>query len=216
LFVVISHRLDFLREWTAVLCKRGEVVAFARPEDWDGCLDGRIARLVVIDFQHLGSEPTEGLKQWRRQCGTACLILSGAEFPPQRELAALAVGVVACCGPSLGAAEMERVLDVVLKGGVWISPATLPHFVSRLQAFSARKESSPDPDQGVSNDPFAALTERQREVALLVGQGASNKKIATQLDITDRTVKAHLGAIFEKLGIKDRLQLALLISKQKL
>jgi DNA-binding NarL/FixJ family response regulator len=62
-------------------------------------------------------------------------------------------------------------------------------------------------------DAFATLTERQREVAMLVGKGASNKKIANQLDITDRTVKAHLGTIFEKLGVKDRLQLALYVTK---
>jgi DNA-binding NarL/FixJ family response regulator len=53
------------------------------------------------------------------------------------------------------------------------------------------------------------LTTREREVALLAANGASNKTIASDCDITERTVKAHLAAIFEKLHLTDRLQLAL-------
>ncbi len=56
------------------------------------------------------------------------------------------------------------------------------------------------------------LTEREREVAKAVAQGASNKEIARQLDITERTIKAHVGAILEKLGARDRLQLSLIVN----
>ena len=57
-----------------------------------------------------------------------------------------------------------------------------------------------------------SLTEREREVAIAVAQGASNKEIARQLDITERTIKAHVGAILEKLGVRDRLQLSLIVN----
>ena len=56
------------------------------------------------------------------------------------------------------------------------------------------------------------LTPREREIALLVGAGVSNKAIAQRLDITERTVKAHLGAVFNKLGVTGRLQLALRVT----
>lgn len=49
-------------------------------------------------------------------------------------------------------------------------------------------------------------------MAKLVAGGASNKEIAGQLSITERTVKAHLSAVFEKLGLRDRLQLSLKIN----
>ncbi len=49
----------------------------------------------------------------------------------------------------------------------------------------------------------------------MVAQGASNKHIARAMNISDRTVKAHLTAIFEKLGISDRLQLALYVTDRK-
>jgi DNA-binding NarL/FixJ family response regulator len=60
-------------------------------------------------------------------------------------------------------------------------------------------------------DWAAPLTERERQVAQAVAAGASNKEIARQLGITERTIKAHTGAIFEKLAVRDRLQLSLLV-----
>ena len=56
------------------------------------------------------------------------------------------------------------------------------------------------------------LTPREREIARLVGEGINNKLIARRLDITERTVKAHLGSVFAKLGVTGRLQLALLVT----
>jgi DNA-binding NarL/FixJ family response regulator len=59
---------------------------------------------------------------------------------------------------------------------------------------------------------LANLTEREQEISVLIGSGESNKQIARRLDITERTVKAHLTEIFRKLGITDRLRLALLVT----
>ena len=53
------------------------------------------------------------------------------------------------------------------------------------------------------------LTEREQEVACLVADGASNKAVARQLGVTERTVKDHLSHIFSKLQVHDRVQLAL-------
>jgi two-component system, NarL family, nitrate/nitrite response regulator NarL len=53
------------------------------------------------------------------------------------------------------------------------------------------------------------LTSRELMVAEQVAHGASNREIAVALEITERTVKAHLSAIFDKLGVRDRVQLAL-------
>ena len=53
------------------------------------------------------------------------------------------------------------------------------------------------------------LTDRESEVTLQAAHGATNAEIADALGITERTVKAHLSAVFDKLGVSDRLQLAL-------
>jgi len=53
------------------------------------------------------------------------------------------------------------------------------------------------------------LSMRELEVARAVSEGLTNKEVAWRLGITERTVKAHLGAVFDKFGVRDRLQLAL-------
>ncbi|MGQ4880055.1 LuxR C-terminal-related transcriptional regulator [Billgrantia sp. LNSP4103-1] len=68
--------------------------------------------------------------------------------------------------------------------------------------------------EGLPPESLATLTERERAVALAVAEGHSNKEVARQLAITERTVKAHLGAVFRKLGVRDRMQLVLRLAKQ--
>ena len=58
-------------------------------------------------------------------------------------------------------------------------------------------------------DPLDALTEREREVLTLVADGLPNKQIARRLEISEKTVKAHLTSTFRAIGVNDRMQAAL-------
>ena len=62
------------------------------------------------------------------------------------------------------------------------------------------------------DDWSALLSEREQQVARLVARGSSNREVAEQLSISERTAKAHLTSIFDKLGLRDRLQLSLRIN----
>ena len=64
-----------------------------------------------------------------------------------------------------------------------------------------------------SEEKLKKLTKREREIAELVAQGQSNLEVAANLDITERTVKAHLSSIYEKTKTGSRLNLALLINR---
>ena len=64
--------------------------------------------------------------------------------------------------------------------------------------------------------PLEPLTEREKEVLALVGQGASNKEIATALFITERTARTHVSNILGKLGLASRTQAALWAVDHKL
>jgi DNA-binding NarL/FixJ family response regulator len=63
-------------------------------------------------------------------------------------------------------------------------------------------------------DPRVKLTGREQEVLQMVGDGLPNKAIARRLGITERTVKAHLTSIFQRLGVNDRTQAALWAQRQ--
>jgi len=72
-----------------------------------------------------------------------------------------------------------------------------------------------DENVNASEDRLAVLTKRELEVARTVAGGSSNKEVARQLGITERTVKAHVGAVFQKLKVRDRLHLALIVNHQR-
>jgi DNA-binding NarL/FixJ family response regulator len=84
----------------------------------------------------------------------------------------------------------------------------VPRLMEELRSLTEREQaaSHADPDGRLER-----LTRREREIARLIGGGASNKEIAKQLSISDRTVKAHITTIFHKLGFSDRLRLALFV-----
>ena len=58
-------------------------------------------------------------------------------------------------------------------------------------------------------DPVIRLTTREREVLSLVAEGLPNKLIARRLEISEKTVKAHLTRVFQQIGVTDRTQAAL-------
>jgi DNA-binding NarL/FixJ family response regulator len=64
-------------------------------------------------------------------------------------------------------------------------------------------------------DRLSALTTRELQIANAVAEGRGNREIATLLGITEQTVKNHLTSIFEKLGVQSRLQLALLMFRER-
>jgi DNA-binding NarL/FixJ family response regulator len=121
-------------------------------------------------------------------------------------VSALSAGARGYCH-ALAAPEMLRqVALVVSNGGIWIGPDLMARAtVAVAQAVT--------PGLRPALDVFEALTPRERAVALQVAEGESNKEIARRLNITLRTVKAHLSAIFDKLGVRDRLQLVLALRR---
>jgi DNA-binding NarL/FixJ family response regulator len=65
------------------------------------------------------------------------------------------------------------------------------------------------------DDPLDALTPREREVLARLAEGKSNKRIASELNIVEKTVKSHVSSILAKLGCKDRLQAALYMQRRR-
>ena len=121
-------------------------------------------------------------------------------------LQALAAGAAGCCNSHAAPEVLRQVALVVANGGLWIGQNLLRRVVGGTARILEQRQPS-------RHDDWAALlSEREAQVARLVAGASSNKEIARQLDISERTVKAHLTSIFEKLGLRDRLQLSLRIN----
>lgn len=132
---------------------------------------------------------------------------------PQEEeaLKAFSAGARGYCNTHAAAALLRRIAAVVGEGGLWIGESLMQRLIVATSAATA----PPTPLAAAQEEEWATpLSRREREVALLVAAGKSNKEVAEALGITDRTVKAHVGSIFEKLQVRDRLQLSLAVNKR--
>ena len=110
-------------------------------------------------------------------------------------LAAGASGYVHAYSP---VKALNTVLESVSAGSVWLGPTLLARLLRDIDKRLPRQ-----------GDWAVGLTVREKEVAERAAIGHSNQAIADALNITERTVRAHLSAVFEKLGVSDRLLLAL-------
>ncbi|MGP8292435.1 response regulator transcription factor [Vreelandella zhanjiangensis] len=137
--------------------------------------------------------------------GVTVVILSYA--PNDREaLKALDQGARGYVHTLAAVDVLKQVALVVANQGVWVGQELLSKVLGgSFKALQQRTEQGARP----TAECLSLLTEREQSVAIAVTSGAANKEVARQLDITERTVKAHLSAIFKKLGVRDRLQLIL-------
>ncbi len=133
-----------------------------------------------------------------------------ANAPNQAEaFYSLSLGAQGYCHAFSAAQLLNEIKTVVLHGGVWMGSDLLKQLIEITTSLVGNQ-----PQQVC--DLLNKLTKREQEVALQAAKGLSNKEIARILSITDRTVKAHLSSIFEALGAKDRLQLALMLNSKHL
>jgi two-component system, NarL family, nitrate/nitrite response regulator NarL len=154
-----------------------------------------------------GLSVAQQLRDVRIHANTAvCIALS--DVPNDSEaLEAFVGGARGYCNTHSMPALLQQVAAVITQGGMWIGQSLMQRLLSMSQPLGSKAA-------GRSNWA-EVLTSRELEVARTLASGASNKEIANLLGITERTVKAHVGAILEKLDVRDRLQLAMLIRDEQ-
>jgi DNA-binding NarL/FixJ family response regulator len=114
-------------------------------------------------------------------------------------------------------ADRERVLDALNAGAIgYLLKDAEPEELIRAIHAAARGESPLDPRAArtvlsaqQTPGPAQLLTERERQVLALVAEGLPNKQIGRRLEISEKTVKAHLTSAFRAIGVDDRMQAGL-------
>jgi two-component system, NarL family, response regulator len=134
------------------------------------------------------------------------IILLASKPDPSDELLALKSGARGYCRRDLDPVLFRKAVQMVQKGEWWVGRGVIGHLVKlAFSSLAFKKQSS---------NHLKELTARQQEIAVLVGNGASNKEIAGALNISESAVKSHLTAIFRKVGLSGRLGLALWLKEQ--
>lgn len=160
----------------------------------------------AVIWLHMPAETANLVEQIGRVKAMApgCPVVILSNLPSEAEgLTVFSAGASGYCNALAVPELLRQVATVVEQGGLWIGQDLIKRLFGAIGARSVIP---------AGTNTLAELSPREAQVAQAVARGATNKEIARAMSITERTVKAHLSAIFNKLDVRDRLQLSLVVN----
>jgi DNA-binding NarL/FixJ family response regulator len=142
----------------------------------------------------------------RRTAPSARIFLLSDQPDEEEGLLFLREGIVGYGNTYIAPERLAAALQAIEAGGVWLGQQVIRQLI--IESHTRAHASTADSDRRLD-----VLTRMERKVAELVARGQTNLEIAADLDIAERTVKAHLTAIYDKVGVGNRLSLALLVNQ---
>lgn len=169
--------------------------------------------VVFLDHSENHFGPTRLVcKIIRSAPATKIVVLTGNPHPSEA-VEMIRAGAKGYCASNIGASLLCKAARVVASGEIWIGRKLLPvlfdEFVRTADKTAALAEMPSA--RAAATSVFTGLSPREREITSLVASGQQNKFISNKLQISEKTVKAHLTTIFRKLGVEGRTQLALAV-----
>jgi DNA-binding NarL/FixJ family response regulator len=153
---------------------------------------------LVVDL-HSSSFGLETLEAIRRARPSIRLIVIGPEGNDELVLNSIIAGARAYLDLTAGPEMVRKAIEVVTDGSIWAPRRLLSRLIDRLLRV-------PDASLSASNPQ---LTARERQVLELILMARSNREIASQLGIEERTVKAYVGRLMRKSGADNRIKLSM-------
>lgn len=152
--------------------------------------------VVILDLEMPGMGGRSAIAEFGLQLPDLPVIILSSSEDPREVRRALAAGALGYVPKSAGSKTLLAALQLVLQGSVYVPPLVLSQVGPGDRAAVAEKRT---PEH---------LTERQIEVLRLIERGLANKEIALSLDLSEKTVKVHVTAIFKTLNVVNRTQAA--------
>ena len=163
--------------------------------------------VLLLDYDLLGVNATNGAASLRRLCSETKTIILADELTENLEWQLVKAGVRGCCLNDIDPKTLKQVVLAVNRGELWIRRTLACRLIDELGKTTAKNQAY-RATLGLLNK----LTQREYDIAVRVGNGENNKQIAQACGITERTVKAHLTEIYQKLEVTDRVNLALVLT----
>jgi DNA-binding NarL/FixJ family response regulator len=193
-----------MREAVSGLFARVDIAEAGSFEEMAKLLDeGGEVDLILLDLAMPGVRGFSGLMFLRAQYPSIPVVVVSANDDPVVIRRCMGFGVSGFIPKTLGIDEMRGAIVRVLKGDVW-TPADVD------------LETAADTEAGAIMARLASLTPQQVRVLMMLSEGLLNKQIAYELSVSEATVKAHVSAILQKLGVESRTQAVIAAAKIEL
>ncbi|MFL9823821.1 response regulator transcription factor [Rhodoplanes sp. SY1] len=190
-----------MREAVAGLFEKVEIAEAGSFDQISEILDrGGDVDLILLDLAMPGVRGFSGLLYLRAQYPSVPVVVVSATDDPGVIRRCMDFGAAGYIPKTLGVDVMRQGITAVLQGGLWTPP-------------DIDLDSSADPEASAALARFATLTPQQVRVLMMLSEGLLNKQIAYELSVSEATVKAHVSAILQKLGVESRTQAVIAASK---
>ena len=190
-----------LREAVSGVFAKADIAEAGSFDEASKLLDkGGDVDLILLDLTMPGVRGFSGLMYMRAQYPSVPVVVVSANDDPSVIRRCMDFGASGFIPKTLGIEQMREAIVRVLKGGVWTPPDV------DLQAGS-------DAEGASLLARLATLTPQQVRVLMMLSEGLLNKQIAYELSVSEATVKAHVSAILQKLGVESRTQAVIAAAK---
>ena len=156
--------------------------------------------VVLMDLQMPGLDGVEATSRILSSCEATRVVVLTSFSDRERILDALDAGATGYLLKDAAPDELLRGIRAAAAGQAPLAPKAATELLAERRDVR----------------PATELTPREREVLVMVAEGLPNKLIARRLDISEKTVKAHLTRVFERIGVSDRTQAALWAERHRL
>jgi two-component system nitrate/nitrite response regulator NarL len=157
--------------------------------------------VILLDLVLHSTDGLELIPELLHAAGKARILVLTGVTDPEVHVRAMRLGAMGVVLKEKASEVLIKAIEKVNEGEIWFDRSLVADvFSEKPRAGEAKKQ---DPEAA----RIATLTEREREVISLVGEGLRNKQIADRLSISQTTVSHHLTSIFNKLGAADRFEL---------
>ena len=190
-----------LREAVNGQFERVEITEAGSFDELAGLLErGAEVDLILLDLTMPGVRGFSGLIYLRAQYPSMPVMVVSANDDPATIRRCMEFGASGFIPKTLGVEAMRLAIAHVLKGGIWTPPDVDLSAGSNAEAAELMAR-------------MATLTPQQVRVLMMLSEGLLNKQIAFQLSVSEATVKAHVSAILQKLGVESRTQAVIAAAK---
>ena len=190
-----------LREAVVGLFVGAEIAEAGSFDDAAGLLDqGGDVDLVLLDLAMPGVRGFSGLMYLRAQYPSIPVVVVSANDDPAVIRRCMEFGASGFIPKTLGIERMRAAIASVLRGGIWTPP-------------DVDLTTAADNETAAMLSRLSTLTPQQVRVLMMLSGGLLNKQIAYELGVSEATVKAHVSAILQKLGVESRTQAVIAAAK---